>query len=62
MENGKFAPQKKCSIFHNIFQNLTFQRHPKALVWSKGLTPGLTLRLTKGLKGEQRLSGRALDS
>ena len=30
MENGTFAP-------HNIFINLTFQRHLKALVWSKGL-------------------------
>ena len=27
----------KCSIFHDIYQNLTFQWRPKALVWSKGL-------------------------
>ena len=33
MENGTFAPP-----FFIIFKkNLTFQRHPKALVWSKGL-------------------------
>ena len=29
--------RSKCSFLHNIFQNLTFQRRPKALVWSKGL-------------------------
>ena len=29
--------RSKCSIFHNIQKNLTFQRRPKALVWSKGL-------------------------
>ena len=29
--------RSKCSIFHNIFKNLTFQRRPKVLVWSKGL-------------------------
>ena len=29
--------RSKCSILHNIFKNLTFQRRPKALVWSKGL-------------------------
>ena len=38
MENGTFAPQSKCSIFYNVLKNLTFQRRPKALVWSKGLT------------------------
>ena len=31
-------PRSKSSIFHNILGNLTFQRRPKALVWSKGLT------------------------
>ena len=29
--------RSKCSIFLNISKNLTFQRCPKALVWSKGL-------------------------
>ena len=29
--------RSKCSIFHNIFKNLTFQRCPKTHVWSKGL-------------------------
>ena len=37
MENGTFAPQEQISIFHNILKNLTFQRRPKALVWSIGL-------------------------
>ena len=27
----------KCSIFHNIFNCMIFQRHQKALLWSKGL-------------------------
>ena len=30
--------RRKCSIFHNILENLTFQRHPKALMRSKRLT------------------------
>ena len=38
MENGTFAPQEQCSIFHNIFKNLTFYRRQKVHVWSKGLT------------------------
>ena len=29
--------RSKHSIFHNILKNLTFQRRPKALVWSNGL-------------------------
>ena len=29
--------RSKCSNFHNILKNLTFQRSPKGLVWSKGL-------------------------
>ena len=28
----------KCSIFHNIFKNMIFQRHQKELLWSKGLS------------------------
>ena len=32
MENGANVP-----FFKNILENLKFQRHPKALVWSKGL-------------------------
>ena len=27
MENGAFAPMRKCSISHNIFKNMIFQRH-----------------------------------
>ena len=27
----------KCSIFHNIFKYMIFQRREKALSWSKGL-------------------------
>ena len=37
MENGAFAPKSKCSIFHNIFKYMIFQRRQKALLWSKGL-------------------------
>ena len=32
MENGAFAPQEQSSIFHNILENLTFQRRPKVRV------------------------------
>ena len=39
MENGVFALKSKCSIFHNIFKYIGLQRHQKALLWSKGLTP-----------------------
>ena len=38
MENGGFAPMEQCSIFHNIFKYMIFQRRQKALLWSKGLT------------------------
>ena len=34
MENGAFAPKEQCSIFHNIFINMIFQ---KALLWSNSL-------------------------
>ena len=27
----------KCSIFHNIFKYMIFQRRQKAFLWSKGL-------------------------
>ena len=41
MENGALAPKElqksKCSIFHNIFKYMIFQRCEKALLWSKGL-------------------------
>ena len=37
MENGAFAPLSKCSIFHNILENLTFHWRPKVLVWSTRL-------------------------
>ena len=30
--------KSKCSIFHNIFKYMLFQRRQKALLWSKGLT------------------------
>ena len=38
MENGTFAPREQMFHFHKILKNLTFQRRPKALVWSKGLS------------------------
>ena len=30
--------KSKCSIFHNIFKYMIFQRHQKVLLWGKGLT------------------------
>ena len=30
--------KSKCSIFHNIFTNMIFQRRQKELLWCKGLT------------------------
>ena len=39
MENGAFAPYGQMLHFHNIFKNLVFQRHQKALLWSNGLKP-----------------------
>ena len=36
VENGAFAHWSKCSIFHNIFKYMIFQRRQKALLWSKG--------------------------
>ena len=39
MENGTFAPQMQMSHFsEHLNYFFTFQRGPKALVWSKGLT------------------------
>ena len=35
MEN--LLQKSKCSIFHNIFKYMKFQRRRKALLWSKGL-------------------------
>ena len=29
--------KSKCSIFHNIFKYMIFERRQKALLWSKGL-------------------------
>ena len=37
MENGAFALKSKCSIFHNIFKYMIFQRHQKTLLCSKRL-------------------------
>ena len=37
MENGAFTLLEQCSILHNIFKYTIFQRHHKALLWSKGL-------------------------
>ena len=30
--------KSKCSIFHNIFEDIVFQRHQKVLLWSNGLS------------------------
>ena len=37
MENWAFTLWSKCSIFHNIFKYMIFQRSQKALLWHKGL-------------------------
>ena len=29
--------KSECSIFHNIFKHMIFQRHQKVLLWSNGL-------------------------
>ena len=42
MENGAFAPDDECSMFHNIFKYMFFQRRQKALLWSKGLNHAFT--------------------
>ena len=34
IENGAFAPRSKCSIFHNTFKYIVFQRRQKALLLS----------------------------
>ena len=33
----RFLQKSKCSIFHNSFKHMTFQRHQISLLWSKGL-------------------------
>ena len=40
--------KSKCSIFHNIFKYMIFQRCQKALLWSKGLS-GFSIFLTNYL-------------
>ena len=55
MENGAFAPKEqlqksKCSIFHNIFKYVIFQRRQKALMWSKVLSSLCTLILQNSSK------------
>ena len=42
MENGAFAPDDECSMFHNIFKYMFFQSRQKALLWSKGLNHAFT--------------------
>ena len=37
MENGAFAPKEQMLHFPFYFQYMIFQRHQKALIWSKGL-------------------------
>ena len=49
MENGTFAPHEQ--MFHYsqyLKKNLTFQRLPNALVWSKGLK--ICVQLPSGAK------------
>ena len=37
MDNGAFdfIEQNKCSIHHNIFKDLTFQKYSEGLMWKK---------------------------
>ena len=37
-ENSMRSPREQMFFLHNISKNLTFQRHPMALMWSKGLS------------------------
>ena len=37
MEMEHLLQKSKCSIFDNIFKYMIFQRHQKAVLWSKGL-------------------------
>ena len=37
IENGAFAPKEQMLHFHNIFQNMIFQRPLMGLLCSKGL-------------------------
>ena len=39
--------KSKCSIFHNIFKNMIFQRRQKALLWSKGLNASACAEVQK---------------
>ena len=39
--------KSKCSIFHNIFKYMIFQRRQKALLWSKGLSTSGALKKAK---------------
>ena len=59
MKNGTFAPQwlrSKCSIFHNILKNLSFQRRQRALVCSKGLKGSIIFfKCMKNLQGGKEL-------
>ena len=50
MEIEHLLQMSKCSIFHNIFKYMIFQRRQKALLWSKGLNRKLTHPLDKGGK------------
>ena len=52
--------KSKCSIFHNIFKYLIFQRHQKALLWNKELTYCINF-FTIHVMGAQWHSGRVLD-
>ena len=48
--------KSKCSIFHNIFKYMIFQRHQKALLWSKGLSRNQFLRFEKVMNDGKRIN------
>ena len=58
MENGAVAPKSECSIFHNIFKYIVFQRRYYGV---KGLTHenepvqqnGMNLSLVKASDGQK---------
>ena len=52
MENGAFAPNSKCFIFHNIFKHMIFQRRQRALSsWSKVSRYDMSAKFPRGLRG-----------
>ena len=45
MENGTFAPREQMFHFSQYLKNLTFQRRPKVLVWSKWVSKSFECKI-----------------